>query len=208
MKNIIVKLLYFPLILIFVTGCKSDEDKVKEIASAYISKQMKNPESFKIISVEVKKDTIPFYLTDEILDLAKECDNAINVFNRYKDMSYLFIDEKIESAQEAAMAKEKLVTAYKYAQESDSVDIEYVAYMKFSGTNPIGGTVANSSVVIIDKNNPTKVLGAFIVDDELIKNFVLIKVVCEDYEFKTNKFGKYETNGMSYLEQFIMNDAK
>lgn len=123
-------------------------------------------------------------------------------------MSYLFASEKYETAKAANEAKEALQTAYKTAQQNDSIEVEYIAYVKSSGTNPMGGTVSNSSIIIIDKNDPTKILGTYVVDNDFIKQFVTIKMFGEDYDFKKNKFGKYETDGMPYFEQFIMNDAE
>lgn len=202
-----MSLLVLPL-LAAVTSCKSDTEKVKETAEAYLFKNMKNPESLKIISCEVRKDTIPFYLSEEMLDLADDAMEAIDKFSHYSDMGYLFASEKYEWAQKSKEAKEALEIAYKSAQQNDSIEVEYIAYVKSSGTNPMGGTVSNSTIIIVDKDDPTKILGSFIIDSDFIQQFVALKMFCENYEFKTNKFGKYETEGMPYFEQFVMNDAE
>lgn len=206
-KLIAIVMMLLPM-LAMLTGCKSDEDKVRETAETYLYKNMKNPESLKILSCEIRKDTIPFWLSENMFDLAEKCDKAMDKFNHYSDMSYLFIDEKIESANEFSSAREALINAYKYEQQNDSAEIEYVAYIKSSGTNPMGGTVSNSTIVIIDKDNPEKILGSYVVDSDFIGKFAVIKMLGADYEFKTNKFGKYETEGLPYIEQFIMNDAE
>lgn len=195
-------------VVAMLTGCKSDEDKVRETAEAYLYKNMKNPESLKILFCEVRKDTIPFWLSEELFDMAKDTQEAINKFNRYKDMSYLFAEEKYESTKKAVESSNALKDAYKSALQSDSIDVEYVAYVKSSGTNPMGGTVSSSSIIIIDKNDPTKILGTYLVDNDFIQQFVTLKVLGEEYEFKKNKFGKYQTDGMPYFEQFVMNDAE
>lgn len=210
MKKLIVMMMLATTVAASMTSCKSDIDKVRETAEAYLFKNMKNPESLKILSCEVRKDTVPFYLSEDLLDLADKLDEAIDEYNRYKDRSYLWVDEKLESMTKLQEAKEALQTAYKIAQENDSVDVEYVAYVKSSGTNPMGGTVSNSTIVIVDKNDPTNLLGSFIVDQDFIKRFVVLKMAGSDFdfEFKTNKFGKYITDGLPYFEQFIMNDAE
>lgn len=195
-------------IFAMITGCKSDEDKVRETAEAYLYKNMKNPESLKVLSCEIRKDTIPFWLSEDMFDMAETAQKALNRFSYYSDMSYLFASEKYETAKAASEAKEALQTAYKTAQQNDSIEVEYIAYVKSSGTNPMGCTVSNSSIIIIDKNDPTKILGTYVVDNDFIKQFVTIKMFGEDYDFKKNKFGKYETDGMPYFEQFIMNDAE
>lgn len=207
MKNeftiLIISLMSFSLI-----SCISKEDKVKETVQNYLYKNMKNPESLKILSCEVRSDTIPFYLTEEILDLADKCYNAMDEYLRYKDRSYLWDDEKSESYLNLFKAKESFQKEYERSKEDSPVEIETMAYVKSSGTNLMGGIVSNSFIFIIDKEDPTKILGIFRIDDDFIQKFVLIKMIGENYEFKTNKFGKYKTEGLPYLEQFIMNDAE
>lgn len=207
--NKIILMFIVSMATVAVTSCKSDEDKVKETAEAYLYKNMKNPESLKILSCEVRKDTIPFWLSEDMFDMAENAQKAMDRFSYYSDMSsYLFASEKFTTAKAANEARETLQTAYKAAQENDSTEVEYIAYVKSSGTNPMGGTVSSSSIIIIDKNDPTKILGTYMIDDDFIKQFVTIKMLGEDFEFKKNKFGKYETDGMPYFEQFVMNDAE
>lgn len=208
MKTLIaIVMMLLPMIAI-LSGCKSDEDKVRETAEAYLYKNMKNPESLKILSCEVRKDTVPFWLSEDMFDMAETAQKALDRFSYYSNMSYLFASEKYETAEAAREAKEAIQTAYKAAKENDSIEVEYIAYVKSSGTNPMGGTVSNSSIIIIDKTDPTKILGTYVIDSDFIKQFVTIKMFGEDYDFKQNKFGKYETDGMPYFEQFIMNDAE
>lgn len=208
MKKLMAMMLMLLAMLTILTGCKSDEDRVRETAEAYLYKNMKNPESLKILSCEVRKDTIPFWLSEDMFDMAEKVQKALDRFSYYSNMSYLFASEKYETAKEASEAKEALQNTYKTAEENDSIEVEYIAYVKSSGTNPMGGTVSNSSIIIIDKNDPTKILGTYVVDSDFIKQFVTIKMFGEDYDFKKNKFGKYETDGMPYFEQFVMNDAE
>lgn len=209
MKKVLIAIVMMMLpMLAILTGCKSDEDKVRETVEAYLYKSMKNPESLKILSYEVRKDTVPFWLSEDMFDMAETAQKALDRFNLYRDMSYLFASEKYETAKAALEATEALQTAYKSAQQYDSIEVEYIAYVKSSGTNPMGGTVSSSSIIIIDKNDPTKILGTYVVDSDFIKQFVTIKTFGEDYDFKTNKFGKYQTEGLPYFEQFVMTDAE
>lgn len=184
------------------------KEKITETVSTYLTKQMKNPESFKIISLEIRRDTLPYYLSEYILDKAKETKEALNEFTRYANRSsYLWAEEKYTSAKNAELKREELRDAYQQALQ-DSLEIEDVAYVTSSGTNPMGGTVSSSHIIIIDKEDPTKILGTFRIDGDFIKTFVVVKMLCEDFEFKKNKFGKYQTEDMPYIEQFIMNDAE
>ena len=212
-------LLFYVLIVIaisIVVSCGSNsakqeaipEEKITETISTYLTKQMKNPESFKIISLEIRRDTLPYYLSEEILDKAEDAKKALKEFTRYANMSsYLWAEEKYTSAKNAERKREELKEAYQQALQ-DSLEIEDVAYVTSSGTNPMGGTVSSSHIIIIDKEDPTKILGTFRIDEDFIGKFVFVKMLCEDFEFKKNKFGKYQTDDMPYIEQFIMNDAE
>ena len=139
-KLIAIVMMLLPMIAI-LSGCKSDEDKVRETAEAYLYKNMKNPESLKILSCEVRKDTVPFWLSEDMFDMAETAQKALDRFSYYSNMSYLFASEKYETAEAAREAKEAIQTAYKAAKENDSIEVEYIAYVKSSGTNPMGGTV-------------------------------------------------------------------
>lgn len=188
-------------------GCQSKEDKVKETVQNYLYKNMKNPESLKIISCEVRTDTVPFYLTEKILDLANNVKEALDDFTKYNEMSYLWADEKLSSIQKVTETTEKFTNAYKKAKNNKDVNVEVLAFVKYSATNPFGGTVSNSTILIIDKEDPTKILGTFLVDEDFIKKFAVIKNLGEGYEFEKNQYGTYNTDGLPYFEQFVLNDA-
>lgn len=207
-KHLIFILLSIAMIAM-LPGCKSDEDKIREAAEEYLYKNMKNPESLKILSCEIRQDTIPFWLNEELFDMAKTLNDAIEKFDRYKNMSYLFIEEKLESIVELQKQRELFKSAYENHQANDSTQIEYIAYVKSSGSNVMGGIVSSSTIIIFDKNEPTKLLGSYVVNKDFIEKYVVIKMGGNnfDYEFKKNKFGKYETDHLPYIEQFIMNDA-
>lgn len=124
MKKLIAIMMMSLPIFAMLTGCKSDEDKVRETAEAYLYKNMKNPESLKVLSCEIRKDTIPFWLSEDMFDMAETAQKALNRFSYYSDMSYLFASEKYETAKAANEAKEALQTAYKTAQQNDSIEVE------------------------------------------------------------------------------------
>lgn len=70
------------------------------------------------------------------------------------------------------------------------------------------GIVSSSTIFIIDKTDPEKMIGSFTIDSNFITLFAAIKTIGENYEFKKNRFGKYETSNLPYIEQFIMNDVE
>ena len=102
---------------------------------------------------------------------------------------------------------EILQTAYDNAVK-ETPSVEYVAYVKYSGTNAMGGTVYNRSIIIVDNKDPKKILGSFDIDKEFIEKFFALNIICSKGEFKLkqNKFGKFETDGLPYIEQFIINE--
>lgn len=185
----------------------SNESTVKETATGYLKKQMKNPDSFKIESIEVRKDTIPAYLSQDMLSLAKEVSEAMQDYNRYNELSYLWADEKEKSRKKFLISMEILQMAYDDATK-ETPSVEYVACIKYSGTNSMGGTISNRSIIIVDNKDPKKILGSFDIDKEFIEIFLTIKYVCGKgkFELKQNKFGKFETDSLPFIEQFIINE--
>lgn len=202
------KYMFFAFVLLTLSSCT--DSVVKETATSYLKKQMKNPDSFKIEFIEVREDTIPSYLTKDMISLADEAKEALEEYNRYKDRSYLWADEKAESTLKFLTKTKELQDAYESTLQSTDPMIEYVAYIKYSGTNSLGGTISNKAIVIIDNDDAKKVLGCFDVDKDFIEQFITIKMVGSNFkfEFKQNTFGKYETEGLPYIEQFIINEAE
>lgn len=200
---------YLLLLLTLLLVSCSDESTVKDTVTGYLKKQMKNPDSFKIESIEVRKDTIPAFLSQELLSLAEDASDAMEDYNRYKEMSYLWADEKYKSSQKFLSSMEILQTAYDNAVK-ETPSVEYVAYVKYSGTNAMGGTVSNRSIIIVDNKDPKKILGSFDIDKEFIEKFLALKYICSkgEFELKQNKFGKFETDGLPYIEQFIINEEE
>lgn len=198
------------LVLVVLVSACSTESTVKDTVSSYLKKQLKNPESFKIELMEIRKDTIPAYLSNEMLTLAEKANDAFEEYNRYKDRSYLWADEKYQASQKMLSTTQELQTAYESAINEDSPTVEYIAYVKFSGTNAMGGTVSSRAIVIVDRNDPKKILGVFDIDKDFVEKFIVIKMVGSKFKFelKQNKFGKYETEGLPYFEQFIINEAE
>lgn len=205
------------VIVAFYSSCSSENKKeevspkvtIEKTVADYLKNQMKNPDSFKIESIEIRKDTLPPYLTDEMLSIAEDFNEAVDEVDRYKDRSYLWAEEKLEASINFRTQTEILKSAYSVAMESGESVVEYVAYVKYSGTNAMGGTVSNRAIVIVDIDSPNNVLGSFSVDEDFIMQIYAIKLVGTDFKFelKQNRYGKYETDGLPYIEQFIFGGA-
>lgn len=198
------RILYFFLISLLFVSC-SKTKTVEETAKNYVKSMLKNPDSFQLESIDVLKDTIPFFLDNNIMKAAKASYEAIEKYDRYKDRSYLWAQEKSEASTDVFAYKTILDALCK--DESKEPQVQYVVLMKSSGTNSMGGRVSNKEIVIIDKEDPKKVLGAFQVDEEFAKAFMMAMYSRNsNWEIKQNQFGKIETDGMSRIEKFIIDE--
>lgn len=182
------------------------ENKVRDTAEDFLKNRLKNPESFQMESIEIRKDTIPYYLSAELLDIAGDFREAVDDYDRYKNRGRLWREEASD-AQSALMTNMFLMTSYRDSLATkENTNLEYVVCTRISGTNPMGGRVSNKYILIVDADNPTKVMGSFVIDDDFIKAYMSIKMVIEQYEFETNQFGEFVTDELQYIEQFIMNN--
>lgn len=201
MKKVFI---FLGLIIFAMTSCV--ESKVKNTAINYVKKSLKNPDSFNVISVETQLDTIPFYLRKDILSTAKEYAEALDKWDRYKDMSYLWATEKKKYLSNALTLHNKLQSLCKDEQTYLSSK-EYIVYIEYSGTNSIGGILTNREIVIIKKDNPNKVIGSFLIDKDFIGQFFCIKsAIDSDFNLPRNLYGKFELENLPYIERFILSE--
>lgn len=182
--------------------------EIEQTVTNSIKKRLKNPESLKIESTYIKKDTLPYYFCERVISQAKETNEALDTYTHYKDMGYYWNDEKNASALllELEKADLKSVIENEKALTKEDPIVAYVACVRSSGTNAMGGTVSSRSIYAIDTSNTSKILCAYDIDEDYIKNWYIIKFVEADGEspFTTDRFGNYDTSNMSFVEQFIM----
>lgn len=200
-KVLLLMAIVLPLILV---GCKSKEEKTKEEVISYLRNQMKNPDAFDVKFIEIRKDTIPYYLTSEISKIAKEAGENFKDVQKYSTRGSFWRDEKWEAERKLNKNRLELDEAYQSFQ-NEPVEVEDIAYVRYTGTNAVGGTISGSSIVIIDSENG-KILGSFSVDEDFIMGILVAKMNCEGEFFSFNRFGKIETEGMTYMEQFIFDN--
>ena len=203
MKHLIYLLSFF----ILFSGCT--ESHVKSTATDYIKNHMKDPSSFKAEKVQVLFDTIPIFLNQNILSSAKKCYEAIEDYSRYKERnSYLWQEETEKAKNVMNKAILSLKLDYGLTKTLVSSSINYIVLIKCSGKNSYGGTVSSKYIVIVDKDNTDKVLGDFNIDTDFLKKLLTIYNTIEDKKdrLKENAFGKFETDGMTPLEQFIFEE--
>ena len=201
------KMLQFGLLCISIVACISCTNrKVEETAVNCIKTSLKNPESFQLLSIEIRKDTIPAYFAVDAFSVAKKFSDAIEDYTRYSSMGKLWKNEALDAAIKVMTYKSQIKASYR-----TSIDVENVAYIKYSATNALGGRLAGRAIVIVDKDNVTKDLGIFDVDDDFRKAFLVIKMTENEMTtdfLQQNEYGKYNTEDWPYIEQFIMQDAK
>lgn len=200
-----MKKYFYLLVIPFLLMSCSKTKTAEETAQNYIQSMLKNPESFKLEYIDAALDTIPFFLDSNVLKAAKESYEAMEKYNRYKDRSYLWASEKRAATEEFLASKENLDEVCK--EDSKAPQIEYVVLMKSSGTNPMGGRVSSKEIVIVDNKDPKKVLGSFSIDREFIRSFMMAMYSRNpDWDLKQNQFGKYETDGLSRIVKFIIDE--
>ncbi len=199
------KYLYLLLLPLLLVSC-SKTKTVKETAKNYMQSMLKNPESFQVEYIDASVDTIPFFLDSNVLKAAKETYEAMEEYNRYKDRSYLWADEKSDASSKFIASKLVLEALCKEDKKKET-QTQYVVLMKSSGTNPMGGRVSSKEIIIVDKTDPKKVLGFFNIDKDFIGEFMMAMYSRNpNWEIKENQFGKFETEGMNRIEKFIIED--
>lgn len=200
------KILYILLLPLILFSC-SKTKTAEETAKNHVQSMLKNPESFQVEYIDAVEDTIPFFLDKAVLQAAKSSYEALEKYNRYKDMSYLWQEEKAASTWQVVGSKLALDSLCKEDFRKKEPQTEIVVLMKSSGTNPMGGRVSSKEIIIVDKKDPKKVLGFFTVDNDF-KNYVALAKLSRDpnWEIKENQFGKYETEGLPRIEQFIFDE--
>lgn len=201
------RMLQFGLLCISIVTCISCANRaVEETAVNCIKTSLKNPESFNLLSIEIRKDTIPAYFAVDVFSAANKFGDAIDDYTRYSSRGRLWKDEALDAGVKAMEYMSEIKASYR-----TSIDVEYIAYIKYSATNAMGGRLAGRAIVIVDKDNVKKDLGIFDVDDDFRKAFVVVKMIengmTTDFLQRT-EYGKYNTENWPYIEQFIMEDAK
>ena len=205
MKKLIA---FVMMIVVVITGCntKSDTQIAQDASVDYIKRHMKNPESFKVLSVETNLDTIPPYLSDKVIEAYaqfqkanREADDFIPTFSVY-DMR--------KKSELYGIAVEKGETLQKIIKDSQNLraDIQYLTCIKYNAANAIGGSNSSYSIVVAAKEKPDSVLGSYDIENDDF--MALFKALSHEFHgkdrFKENKYGKIDTIGFSYFEKFII----
>ena len=203
MKKQSLLFVLFVSVTCFMSSCTKTEDVIKESVTNYLRKYLKNPESLKIEAMSIYKDTVPYYISTEVLDMAEDCVETLEEYTKYSERGRLWEEEKTKAMFEHMFARMELENVKDSLLNKESVNIEYLACVNYSGTNAMGGIVSSRSIFIMDKEEPSKILGVFDADEDFVKKVLTIKMILEDFEIKSNQYGKYETDNMSNIEQFI-----
>ena len=195
------------LLTVVVSGCKNraDNEIAQEASINYIKNQMKNPDSFKVLSVETRLDTIPPYISenvflalDEFQEASKEADNYIPSF------SQVSLQKKVDLLKES-IKKGKKMQAIVRNSRNKTPNIEYLTCVKYNAANAIGGSLSSYAIVIASKSKPDSIIGSFnFEDDGFIERFMILSKEYHGKErLKKNMYGKIDTIGFSSFEKFI-----
>lgn len=205
-------------ILIILVACIalvscSNSQKLKQTAVNYLKIQIENSGSVEIKEITIRRDTIPVYLNANLLRKAGEF-NAANLQFMYYDRSpqskQSNFGEWFQSKSRMVRHIIELTESVKSAVASDSSKIEDVAYIEFNGTTVNNEKKDGAAIILIDHNDNTKVLGHFFISPEFIANVVAIKMAETEGKFKVpeNEYGQMSFDGMSFMDKFILTQAK
>lgn len=191
-------------IAILLSSCT--ESNVKNTATEYLKKQMKDPSSFKVEKAEVVLDTVPIFLNKRVMSLSEKFSDALDENNRYKDRdSYLWRKEKENASEKLTEAMIEFGLEYQI-QKSKEQPYQYMVLISCSGNNSYGGTVSSKYIVIVDKEDTDKVLGEYRIDSDFSKKIIASFLISGEEKLKENEFGKIETEGMTTVEKFIFDE--
>ena len=85
------KVLQFGILCISLICCISCAKKeVEETAINCVKSSLQNPESFQLLSIEVRTDTIPEYFSVDVFSAAKNFGKAIEDYSRYSSRGNLW----------------------------------------------------------------------------------------------------------------------
>ena len=197
------------ILTVVMVGCntKSDSQIAQEASVDYIKQRMKNPESFKVLSIETSLDTIPSYLSDKACEAyeqyLKAAEESNDFIPDYFSKSSLL---KKKELLEELIVKAKTLQSVVKDSRNDTSDVQYLTCIKYNAANAIGGSLSSYSIVIAAKEKPDSILGSYdIENDEFITRFKsLSKEFHGKEKFKENKYGKVDTIGFSFFERFII----
>lgn len=187
------------------------EEKITESVTNVLRSKMKNPDSFKIESIEIQKDTLPYYFNADILSKAEDAYEAFETYSRYSERSsYLWWEEQMTSAAEFSEKKSELEAAIQDAKINNFEDplIEYIACIRASGENSFGGTNSSKYICVVDKSDVSKVMCTYHVDEEFINAYFMIIIAETDgnIEFEKDRFGNYDTSKLPFVDGFLLGD--
>lgn len=202
-----VGLIFLSLILV---GCntKSDNQIAQEASINYIKDHMKNPDTFKILSVKTNLDTIPSYLSEKAYSALEEFEKSAEEANDFIPdyFSRSSLQKKLDLLN-VSIEKGKELQSIVKESSNDAPDVQYLTCIKYNAANAIGGTLSAYSIVVASKNKPDSILGSYdLENDDFIERFnKLAKEFHGKEKFEKNKYGKIDTIGFSLFEKFIIN---
>ncbi|MDE6309797.1 MAG: hypothetical protein K2L81_06355 [Muribaculaceae bacterium] len=179
----------------------------KDTSSSFLKSKLKFPETFQLEEFSVESEPVPVYFNAKIQKQAQKTIEALNKFSYYNDLdggSGLWDDEKYSAVQNYRKEQAVLDSMCK-GKILDSLDVRLVALVKYSGENAYGNRISYRSILIIDPEKGKKILGDFDVDEEFIKNYLMIMNVL-GIEIPENEYGKTEVESLPRIDRFIYSE--
>ena len=186
------------------------EKEIKKTVTENLKKRMKNPDSFKIEYIDIKKDTVPYYFDRVIFSDIAALSEASDDYERYSGMSDYWEDERRAAARQMLSLSTKMLNAIEVAKYENSTNpiVDYIVCLKASGENSFGATVSSRYICVVDSNDLSNVLCVYDLDNDFIEAIAALMVFDEDFKARLSKdrFGNYDKSKLTFVEQFILTD--
>lgn len=184
------------------------EKEIEKTVTQNLRKRMKNPDSFVLESIEIEKDTVPYYFNNNIISIAGDLREALDDYTFYADMSDYWYDEKMAALYKVESFGAKLKDAIEVAKYENDKNpmVEYIACLRASAENSFGTPVSSNYICIVDHKDTSHVLCVYDLDTDFIKPLAIIMLYDEDIKARLEKdrFGNYDASKLSFVERFIL----
>lgn len=222
------KYIPFILVVLLLAGCsKSPEQIAQETAKSYLEQKHKgSTDKVELISIETKLDTIPEYFNDEVFGGTAERSSLANLAS----VAISFLEQaNSQSAQIRTQMTGRpyswgVVGGGSYTEEDAIRDITnldtklqslkrtsapaaaYVAYAIEKYTLSSGHEVESKEIVLLDKNDPTKVVGHQSFYGSCDEFMYAVKFVQANGRLRTDALGNIVIDDWYNVEKFVLSD--
>lgn len=214
---------------LFMFSCsKSNEEIMRDTVKSYLSQSHKENSgyTYELKSIDIKLDTIPEYFNVVLESSSTEssaANKAVIALDFLRRLNSPEAKLRVEmTGQPYSMAVvggnnyyeddayrdlDNLESKLMSAKQNTVPAVEYVAYVVENSRFP-NETVDRETkyVIVLDKNDPTKIIKSYDFYGLTIDEIAAIKFVQTQGNLKTDTFGSFDTSDWYNVEKFILSD--